>query len=134
MNLIKNPNNPLNKSISIVEIFWIVLVVILIVGNIIFISKYLGFKKQFQEEQSRIEVQKLNGEILQFTQLFVEKVLDTNTEVDFETRLKLENAVRNLDDQEILAQWNEFVESQTESEAQENVKNLLKTLIAKIKN
>jgi len=133
MNLIKNPNNPLNKSISITSIFWIALIVILIIGNIFFISKYLGFKKQLQKEQSGIEVQNLNGEILEFTQLFIEKVLDTEAEVDFETRLKLENSVRNLRDQEILDQWNKFIESETETDAQENVKNLLKTLVNKIK-
>jgi len=133
MNLIKNPNNPLNKSISITSIFWIALIVILIIGNIFFISKYLGFKKQLQKEQINVEVQNLNGEILEFTQLFIEKVLDTEAEVDFETRLKLENSVRNLRDQEILDQWNKFIESETETDAQENVKNLLKTLVNKIK-
>jgi len=134
MNLIKNPNNPLNKSVTFADIFWVALIVVLVIGNIFFISKYLGLKTQLKEEQSKTEVQNLNGAILQFTQTFIEKVLDTDTEVDFETRLKLENAVRDLEDQEILAQWNKFVESETESDAQENVKNLLKELVTKIQN
>jgi hypothetical protein len=47
--------------------------------------------------------------------------------------LKLEYAVRDLADGEILKQWNEFVNSKTESEAQEQVKNLLELLVNKIK-
>jgi len=63
----------------------------------------------------------------------IEKVLKAETEVDFETRLKLENAVRNLEDKEILARWSKFIESKTEAGAQEEVKNLLEALVNKIK-
>ena len=132
MNLIKNPNSPLNKHISIINIFWIVLIIVLIAGNIFFISKFLGLKKELQKEESKTEIQNFNGKVLSFTQLFIEKVLKSDTEVDFETRLKLENAVRDLDDLEILNKWQIFIESQTEAEAQENVKNLLEILINKI--
>ena len=135
MNLIKikNPNNPLNKSVSIGNIFWIVLIIVLIIGNIFFISEYLNLKKDLQKEQSSVESQNLNIKILNFTQLFIEKVLKSDTEVDFETRLKLENSVRELDDSEILSKWQDFIDSQTEGEAQESVKNLLEILIGKIK-
>jgi len=132
MNLIKNPNSPLNKHISIINIFWIVLIIVLIAGNIFFISKFLGLKKELQKEESKTEIQNFNGKVLSFTQLFIEKVLKSDTEVDFETRLKLENAVRDLDDLEILNKWQIFIESQTEADAQENVKNLLEILINKI--
>ncbi len=70
--------------------------------------------------------------VLNFIKFFIEKVLKAENEVDFETRLKLKNAVRNLSDEEILNQWNKFVESKTENEAQEEAKNLLEMLINKI--
>ena len=69
---------------------------------------------------------------MNFTKLFITQVLRADGEVDFETRLKLENAVRELNDQNILAQWQKFVESETEEEAQEEVKNLLGMLVNKI--
>ncbi|MBU4332178.1 hypothetical protein KKD19_05955 [Patescibacteria group bacterium] len=58
-------------------------------------------------------------------------MLKAETEIDFETRLNLENAVRNLDDEEILSQWNKFVNSGNEIQAQVEVKNLLEALVHK---
>lgn len=52
--------------------------------------------------------------------------------MSFDTRLKLEAAVRSLDDEEILSQWQKFTESKTEAEAQTEVKNLLEMLVKKI--
>lgn len=54
-------------------------------------------------------------------------------EIDFDTRLKLETAVGNLNDEEILNQWQKFVDSKIEAEAQEEVKNLLEMLVNKVK-
>ena len=59
-------------------------------------------------------------------------MLKAEKEIDFETRLKLENAVRNIGDDEILIQWQKFIESKTEAEAQTGVKNLLDLLVDKI--
>ena len=80
-----------------------------------------------------MQTQKTNDKVLEFTKLFIGKVLKAKTEVDFETRLKLENAVRNLEDKEIMIEWSKFIESKTEDGAQEEVKNLLEMLINKIK-
>lgn len=49
-----------------------------------------------------------------------------------ETRLRLENAVRDLNNEQILAQWQKFTTSKTETEAQTQVKNLLELLVNKI--
>ncbi len=80
-----------------------------------------------------METQEINEKVLEVSKLFIEKVLKAETEVDFETRLKLENAVRNLGDQEIMNQWQKFVNSKTEIQAQIEVKNLLEILVNKIK-
>ena len=70
---------------------------------------------------------------MEFTKLFIGEVLKADSEVSFDTRLKLETAVRNLGDEEILNQWQKFVDSKTEAGAQTEVKNLLEMLINKIR-
>lgn len=114
------------------KIILIVIILILLAGNVFFGVKYSALQKELKLTQVTLETQKTNEKVLDFTKLFVEKVLKADTEIDFETRLKLENAVRNLNDEEILAQWQKFTESKTETEAQETVKNLLEILVGKI--
>ena len=109
-----------------------ILIIILLIGNIFLGIRYFSLTKELHQTQSALETQKINDKILEFTKLFIDKVLKTETEVDFETRLILENAVRNLGNEEILSQWQKFTESKTEYEAQENVKNLLETLVNNI--
>ncbi|MFA4818009.1 MAG: hypothetical protein WC608_04795 [Parcubacteria group bacterium] len=79
------------------------------------------------------KAQKANGQVLAFANLFIEKVLQSGKEVDFETRLDLENSVRDLNDKEILAQWQKFTQAKDQAGAQNEVKNLLKLLVQKIK-
>jgi len=119
----------MNKS----KILLIFIVLILLAGNVFWGVKYFSIVKEFRQTQVALDAQVTNEKILDFTKLFIEKVLKSETEVDFETRLKLENAVRILDDEQIFLQWQKFVESQTEADAQTEVKNLLEILINKIK-
>jgi len=111
----------------------IIIILLLIIGNIYFGFRYLNTQKELRRTQTTLETQKINEKVLDFAKLFIEKVLKAETEVNFETRLKLENMVRNLGDEEILAQWQKFTESKTEAQAQAGVKNLLETLVEKIK-
>ena len=119
----------MNKS----KIVYFIILVLLLAGNFFFVARYSAIQKELQEIKRPIETQKVNEKVLNFTKFLIEKVLKAEKEVDFETRLKLENAVRDIGDQEILAQWQKFVDSKTESEAQQEVKNLLELLISKIK-
>ena len=111
----------------------ITIILLLIAGNFYFAYGYLSVQKELRLTQSKLETQQINEKVLEFSILFIEKVLKAQTEVDFETRLKLENAIRDLKDEEILAQWQKFTESKTEVQAQEEVKNLLEMLVSKIK-
>lgn len=111
----------------------LILILILLAGNVFLGVRYFSVVKELRQTQAALEIQKTNDKVLEFTKLFIAKVLKSKTEVDFETRLKLENAVRNLGDEKILVQWSKFVESKTETDAQENVKNLLETLMSKIR-
>ncbi len=121
-------SNGVNKSKTI-----LILALILLAGNVFLGAKYFSVVKELRQTQAALQTQTTNEKVLEFTKLFIEKVLKVETEVDFETRLKLENAVRNLDDEEILVQWQKFTESKNEADAQEEVKNLLEMLAGKIK-
>jgi hypothetical protein len=79
-------------------------------------------------EQERV----VNTKILDFTKLFIEKVLASKTEVDFETRLKLENAIRDINDTELFDQWTKFTKSKEPGEAQTDVVILLQMLMDRI--
>lgn len=111
----------------------LILILVLLAGNIFLGVKYFSVVKELRQTQAALATQKTNDKILEFTKLFIKDVLKAKTEVDFETRLKLENAVRDLGDEEILAQWSKFVESKTEADAQEETRNLLEMLTNKIK-
>ncbi len=76
--------------------------------------------------------QQVNLKILSFAHLFIGKVLMSDTDVDFNTRLMLETAVRNLNDQEILAQWQSFTTAANGQSASDEAKKLLDLLIRKI--
>lgn len=121
----------MNKQKTILAI----IILILLGGNIFFGAKYLENQRELRETKAVLETQnkqEVNGKVLGFTKLFVAEVLKSEEEINFETRLQLENSVRDLGDEEILIQWNKFTESETEIEAQEEVKNLLGMLVNKI--
>jgi hypothetical protein len=73
----------------------------------------------------------VNQKVLEFRNLFTEKVLLSEKEIDFDTRLSLETAVRNLNDKEIFNQWQAFTNSQTKEDATIQAKALLNLLIQK---
>ena len=113
------------------KVILLVIILILFVGNVFLVSKYLETQEELKETKIALENQQRNDKVLEFTKLFIAEVLKSEEEIVFETRLQLENAVRDLDDEEILNQWNKFTASETEIEAQEEVKNLLEMLINK---
>jgi hypothetical protein len=114
------------------EILIFILILLLIFSNFFWYISFSNLKFQLQAQKASRSPQ-FNEKVLNFLSLFIENVLKAEKEVDFETRLKLENDVREIGDKEILDQWNKFVNSQTETEAQQNVKDLLELLVNKIK-
>ncbi len=121
--------------------FIIILIIGLIVMNIFLLYRYLLITNEVEkikiasslpEKNAVIFPNIKNEKIINFLKLFITKVLKAEGEVDFETRLKLENAVREIQDKEILDQWIKFTESKTEDEAQKNVKDLLEILVNKL--
>ena len=111
----------------------LIIILALLASNVFWGVKYFSVQQEFQQTQMALKTQNINEKVLGFTKLFIDKVLKAETEIDFETRLNLENAVRDMNDEEILTQWQKFTDSKTETEAQDNVKNLLGILVSKIK-
>ena len=111
----------------------IIIILILLAGNLYLGFNYLNIQKELRQTQIALQTQTTNEKVLEFSKLFIKEVLKAETEVNFDTRLKLETAVRNLGDEEILNQWQKFVDSKTETGAQEEVKNLLEMLVNKVK-
>ena len=121
-------SNGVNKPKTI-----LIIILILLAGNVFLGVKYFSVVKELRQTETLLQTQTTNEKVLEFSKLFIKEVLKAETEVNFDTRLKLENAVRNLGDEEILNQWQKFTESKTEVQAQEEVKNLLEMLVNKIK-
>ena len=109
----------------------LVLIGALVIGSVYLVLKNYSLSKKLVASQADAVSIHKNEKIISFTQLFVDKVLNADKEVDFETQLQLENAARDLKDNEVLALWQKFTNSKTETEAQAEVKNLLRLLISK---
>jgi len=121
-------SNGVNKPKTI-----LIIILILFAGNIFLGVKYFSVVKELRQTQAAPQTQTTNEKVLEFSRLFIGEVLKADSEINFDTRLKLETAVRNLNDEEILNQWQKFVDSKTEAGAQEEVKNLLELLVSKVK-
>jgi hypothetical protein len=114
------------------KVVLVVLAVVLLGGVAILGMKNLSLQKELLQAKSAQGKELSNQLNLNFLKLFVDKILDANgQEVDFETRLKLENEARRLGDAEILAQWQKFTNSKDEADAQLQVRGLLKLLVNK---
>src|SRR3989338_5093253 len=110
-----------------------VIIVILLIATGFFMWKYVAVQNELAFQRAEGGKPVFNEGVLNFTGLFIEKVLKAEKEVSFEERMNLETVVRGLKDDEILEQWNKFVNSKTQAEAQNAVKNLLGMLVKKIK-
>lgn len=115
------------------KLFSVFVIVVLLAIVSLGAKEYIETKKELEIAKSALNIQQINEKNLNFAKLFINQVLKAEKEIDFETRLKLENAVRSIGDEEILIQWQKFIESKTETEAQTGVKNLLDLLVDKIK-
>ncbi len=110
------------------------LIALLVAGNVYWSYEYFLTLTDLSASRSALASQKMAAKTLDFTRLFIERVLgaEKGKEVDFGTRLLMENKVREIGDKQILVQWQKFTDSNTEAEAQEESVKLLEILIKKI--
>lgn len=114
------------------KLIYIVVIVVLSVGIMASLVGYYSVSVELSTTKAELAMQNNNKLTLDFLGMFVKKVIKADKEIGFEDRLELENAVRRLGDVAILAQWKKFTDSKTESEAQNNTKDLLDILVGKI--
>lgn len=117
------------EKIKLIIIIIIVIAVLSLATNV-----FLGINLLI-ENKKNIELRqgiRLHGKVLDFANLFINKVLRAEGEISFEDRLKIENAVRDTQDNDIYDEWQKFVGAKTELEGREGIKNLLQLIINKI--
>ena len=112
-------------------IIYAVVAAVLIAITLLSVKLYL-YSNEIVRLQKIEQSRAVNTKILNFTKLFIEKVLASKTEVDFESRLKLENAIRDINDSELFDQWTKFSQSKESGDAQTNVVILLQMLVSRI--
>jgi len=109
-----------------------IIILVLFITTAFFGVRYFATNSKLRQADAIVNQKNVNEKVLTFSKLFIEKVLKSDKEVDFETRLQLENSVRDLDNPAVLAQWQKFTNSKTEAEAQIETKNLLQLLVNEI--
>jgi hypothetical protein len=123
------------KKTSLSTDFWIISsVIVLIAVNSLWWIQYSALKEKYASASASSAVAAVNSQVLDFTAMFVDKVLGAKGDIDFDTRLALENGVRNLKDADVLNAWQAFVNSKTEADAQSRARDLLSVLVKKIQS
>lgn len=110
----------------------IVLIVISLAFNALLLGALIYEKILANSIEKQLLSQKTNEKVVTFTKLFVQKVLQGDSEISFDDRLELENSVRDLNDQKIFSQWQSFTKSKTNEQAQIQAGNLFILLLDKI--
>jgi len=108
------------------------IILILLFGGVFFGVKYFSQLNEIEGLQKELAVRQTNERVVNFLAVFIQKVLRAEKEVSFEDRLKLENTIRDINDPEILSEWEKFTGSTNEFQIQEGVKDLLEVLVKKI--
>jgi len=114
------------------KLFIIIVVIIFIAGSIYLATMCFLSGTELARIRQQLKAQETNEKVLLFAQLFVDKILLSDGTVNFEDRLKLENAVRDINDKEIFSEWEKFTKSQNDRESQSAVGNLFKFLLSEI--
>lgn len=112
------------------ETLTVISITLLIVALVIFVASIQLWNRGVDVSQG-ISVNE-QQKIVTFMDNFVTLVLASDSEVSFDDRLKLENDVRELANEDVLAAWQRFVNSGTDREAQDSVVELLGILIAEL--
>lgn len=115
------------------KIFLIILIALIILSIALNVALIILYNKAAGKAAEANNLNQYNAKLLMFRNLFTENIILSEKTVDFETRLKMEEAARDLNDSEIFALWQSFTKSQTSQEVNAGAKNLLNALIKKTK-
>ncbi len=109
-----------------------ILAVVVVAGLLFFAAQYVMLSKQLQTARNTIAAQQVNKKILSFSKLFVANVLQGGQSISFDQRLQLENAVRDINDQEIYGAWQKFTNAKDQAAIQQDFYNLFNILLKKM--
>jgi len=104
---------------------YLIIIIILLATNLFLGVKYLNTNKELKETKTITVSQTEKTKFTEFNRTFINEVLQAKTEVNYDTRLKLDKMVKDLNDQDLTNQWQKFTTSQTEQEAQDETVKLL---------
>ena len=107
----------------------IIIISVLLIGNALFGANYYLSKIEFEEFSA---IRQSNKGVATVEKLFVGKILGATKEVSAEDRLKIEKAVEETGDAQIIEAWGKILNSATEQDAQNAAINFLKVLADKI--
>ena len=111
-----------------------VIIILILTLALLFVGwQYLSTRSQLIEAREGLKYLDEYLDLNNFAGMFVKEVLMAEGEISFDTRLKLETAVRELGNENILIAWQKFIESQTEWEAQNATKELLNAFIEEMR-
>jgi len=113
---------------------FIIIITILIISNIFFAVMYVSGQVKLRKVEQTVANQQINAKVLEFSQLFFDKVLRGTKEVSFDDRLKLENSIRALNDKAIFDAWTKFTKAKDQAEVQQDFYGLFKLLLGKLGN
>ena len=108
-----------------------IFVAVLFVGLVYFAWQYFSLLREMQSVERAVNGQQINKKVLNFSELFINNVLQGGKTVTFDQRLELENAVRDIKDPDIYAAWQKFTNSKDQEETQQNFYNLFSLLLKK---
>lgn len=112
---------------------YLIIIVILLASNLFLGVKYFNADKELKETKNIITIQEEKTKFAEFNKTFIGEVLQTESEVNYDTRLKFDKMVKDIDDKDLTAQWQKFTDSQTEKEAQEETVKLLGLLAERVR-
>lgn len=114
------------------QVIFSLIFILMLAGLIFFGWEAISLKAQLLAAEKTISQQEVNTRVLAFSKLFVANVLQGGQTVSFDQRLQLENAVRDINDEEIYAAWKKFTNASGQAEVQQDFYGLFNLLLAKL--
>ena len=105
-----------------------IIILLLIVTNVVSLIAFTNLGKELSQTQYSLAQVQENKNILSFQKLFVDKVLNSDGVVDYDTRRQLDLSVGITNNEAVIDAWNAFIAAKTEADAQNKVKDLFSVM------
>ena len=110
-----------------------IIMLVLLCSNIFFAIQYTeNLKQEAQQQAQQDDSATTRIQISRFLKFFIDTVLNTKGGISTDDRLKLENDIHQIHDQDLIKQWDVFVASKDGKEAQVNAVRLMSMLGSKM--